>query len=245
MPRVHSSCTLLLMFLVFSTEGALYGHGVSRCQFSSPDGHDAVYLEQYYFNKVMIAQYNSTLGKVTGYTMKGHVVAALLNGNREYVTHEKWKTRVCRGNAHRVYSSLLNPVEPYIRLKSGKATSSKHPDMLTCSVYNFYPKQIRVTWLRDGKEATSDVTSTDELSNGNWLYQIHSYLEYTPTPGEKVTCMVEHASFKKPMLKDWDPEPDLRIIKIAGGTVGVVLVVLSVAWLIYKSHLPAQSSFQS
>lgn len=45
--------------------------------------------------------------------------------------------------------------------------------------------------------------STDELSNGNWLYQMYSYLEYTPIPGEKITCMVEHASLKKPKLYNW------------------------------------------
>uniref|UniRef100_A0A3P9PX11 Ig-like domain-containing protein n=1 Tax=Poecilia reticulata TaxID=8081 RepID=A0A3P9PX11_POERE len=75
--------------------------------------------------------------------------------------------------------------------------------MLVCSAYDFYPKQIRVTWLRDGKEVTSDVTSTDELPNGNWLYQIHSYLEFTPKPGEKITFMVEHESLKEPKLYDW------------------------------------------
>ena len=52
--------------------------------------------------------------------------------------------------------------------------------MLVCGVYNFYPKQIRVRWLRDGQEVTSDVTSTDELADGDWYYQIHSHLEYIP-----------------------------------------------------------------
>ncbi|XP_026228584.1 class II histocompatibility antigen, B-L beta chain-like isoform X2 [Anabas testudineus] len=183
----------------------------------------------------MLMQYNSTLGKVTGYTKIGEKGAAILNKYQEFMTHEEWKTRLCRKNSQLAFNGLLNPVEPDIRLKSGKAASSKHPDMLICSAYDFYPKQIRVTWLRDGKETTSDVTSTDELSNGNWLYQIHSYLEYTPTPGEKVTCMVEHASFKKPMLYDWDPVPDPGTInKNAVGTAGLVLgVFLLVAGLIY------------
>lgn len=94
-------------------------------------------------------------------------------------------------------------VEPSVRLRSVEAAGSKHPGMLVCSAYDFYPKQIRVTWLRDGKEVTSDVTSTEELPNGNWLYQIHSHLEFTPTPGEKITCMVEHASLMQPKLYDW------------------------------------------
>lgn len=100
-------------------------------------------------------------------------------------------------------SDLYLPAEPNVKMRSVEAASSRHSAMLVCSAYDFYPKQIRLTWLRDGKEVTSDVTSTEELSNGNWLFQIHSYLEYTPIHGEKITCMVEHASLMEPKLYGW------------------------------------------
>ncbi|ROI26660.1 H-2 class II histocompatibility antigen, A-S beta chain [Anabarilius grahami] len=45
--------------------------------------------------------------------------------------------------------------------------------------------------------------STEELDDGDWYYQIHSYLEYTPKSEEKISCMVEHGSFNKPMITDW------------------------------------------
>uniref|UniRef100_A0AAY5EW74 Ig-like domain-containing protein n=1 Tax=Electrophorus electricus TaxID=8005 RepID=A0AAY5EW74_ELEEL len=70
---------------------------------------------------------------------------------------------------------------------------------MTCA-YNFYPKKIKVSWLRDGEPVTSDVTATEELADGDWYYQIHSHLEYTPKSGEKISCVVEHASFQKPMV---------------------------------------------
>lgn len=95
------------------------------------------------------------------------------------------------------------PVEPTVRLRWAEAAEGKHPGMLICSAYNFYPKHIKLTWLRDGKEAKAEVTSTEELPNGNWLYQIHSYLEITPKLGESISCMVEHSSLTKPKFYDW------------------------------------------
>uniref|UniRef100_A0A4W6CHG3 Ig-like domain-containing protein n=1 Tax=Lates calcarifer TaxID=8187 RepID=A0A4W6CHG3_LATCA len=218
MPHAHSFFTLLLLFLVFSTDGALYGHGLCRCQFSSYDGHDAVYVEQYYFNKMLGLQYNSTLGKIIGYTKKTKEIADFLNRDARFLNHEIWKTQLCKRNAPLFNFLLKVPVS----------------SMLICSVYNFYPKQIRVTWLRDGKIVTADVTSTDELPNGNWLYQIHSYLEYTPRHGEKITCMVEHASLMRPKLYDWEPVSDPGMNKIMVGAAGLLLgLVFSVAGLIY------------
>lgn len=101
-------------------------------------------------------------------------------------------------------------VEPYVWLRSVKSEYSQHSHMLICSAFDFYPKQIKLTWLRDGKEDTSDVTCTDELPNGNWLYQLHTYLEFTPKPGEQISCMVEHASLREPKLYNWGENVCIR-----------------------------------
>ena len=39
-----------------------------HCQFSARNGSDALFLEKFYFNKMLIAQYSSATGKYTGYT---------------------------------------------------------------------------------------------------------------------------------------------------------------------------------
>ncbi|XP_030014739.1 HLA class II histocompatibility antigen, DQ beta 2 chain-like [Sphaeramia orbicularis] len=231
--------TFLLLPLLFSRANALYGALFIRCQFTSPGDYDSVCLEQYYFSQMLIGQYNSTLGKVINYREETQKIVDDLNNNPGFLSHQAWIAGVCRIKSKVVHNSLQKPVEPYIRLTSVKDPESEHPAMLRCSVYNFYPKQIRVTWLRNEKEVTSDVTSTEELSNGNWLYQIHSYLEYTPTFGEKITCMVEHASFMEPKCYDWDPMTESEKNKIAVGTAGLLLgLMFSVVGLIYYKKSP-------
>uniref|UniRef100_A0A669CG12 Ig-like domain-containing protein n=1 Tax=Oreochromis niloticus TaxID=8128 RepID=A0A669CG12_ORENI len=174
---------------------------------------DVVYLAQIYFNKVLMGQYNSTLGKYVGYTEK-------LKEHTRLITE--------------TVLLLPNQFEPTVKLRLVESPDSEHPGMLMCSAYNFYPKHIKLTWLRDGKEVTTDVTSTEELPNGNWLYQIHSHLEIIPKPGENISCMVEHASLMEPKFYDWEPSPDSGRDKIAVGAAGLLLgLVFSVAGLIY------------
>ncbi|XP_038134351.1 H-2 class II histocompatibility antigen, E-S beta chain-like isoform X1 [Cyprinodon tularosa] len=213
----------LTLFLAFSPGGCFYFYIMDRCQFSSDDGHDAVFLEQFYFNKMLEGQYISTVGEAIGYTKETQVYANILNNNSEFINHQIWKTNLCKRNSQLAYKELLTPVEPYVWLRSVKSEYSQHSHMLICSAFDFYPKQIKLTWLRDGKEDTSDVTCTDELPNGNWLYQLHTYLEFTPKPGEQISCMVEHASLREPKLYNWDPEPDLGWKKIVVGSVGLLL----------------------
>lgn len=77
---------------------------MARCQFNSPDGHDVVFLEQYYFNKILLVQYNSTLGKVVGYTKRAKEVADDLNRDTRFIKHEIWKTELCKRNSHLFYN---------------------------------------------------------------------------------------------------------------------------------------------
>ena len=94
-------------------------------------------------------------------------------------------------------------MKPKVKLSSATRAGGDHPAVLMCSAYEFYPPHIKVSWLTDGKLMTSEMTSTMEMADGDWYYQIHSELEYTPKSGEKISCVVEHASFNKPMIYDW------------------------------------------
>ncbi|XP_029932283.1 H-2 class II histocompatibility antigen, E-S beta chain-like isoform X2 [Myripristis murdjan] len=227
-----------LLFLSLNAADGFMHSMVDRCEFNSTELQDMEFIKSYYFNKMELIRFSSSVGKFVGYTEFGVVNAERWNNDTAYLAAMRAeKERYCKYNAelftHAVLSKKVKPSLVTLRLVT--PPGGKNTRMLMCSVYSFYPKLISVKWLRDGKVTTSDVTTTDELANGDWYYQIHSQLEFTPRSGEKISCMVEHISLSDPLIKDWDPSlPDSEKNKLAIEASGPDLaLILSLAEFIY------------
>nr|AYN72203.1 MHC class II antigen beta chain [Oreochromis niloticus] len=228
---------LTLLFISLSTADAFLSYGVDRCQFNSTEPKDIELIHSEYYNKLEIYRFSSSVGKFVGYTEYGVKQAKCFNDQPGVVA--RWTTekeRYCQHNIGIWNSNFLSKsVQPTVRLYSTTPLSGHHPAMLVCRVYDFYPSEIKVSWLRDEKEVSSDVTSTEEMADGDWYYQTHSHLEYTPRSGEKISCVVEHASLEKPLITDWDSSmPESERNKLAIGASGLILgLILSLAGFIY------------
>nr|AAI29506.1 Zgc:158870 protein [Danio rerio] len=232
--------SLHLMLMLSTFTGAANGYYNSRwnkCIHSSHDFSDMVFIDNYIFNKDVVVQFNSTVGHYVGYTELGVHNAELWNNNSNLLQQERANLeRYCKHNAEIRQTAFADKkVPPNVKLSSVTQADGRHPAVLMCSAFRFYPHQIKVTWMRDDKPVKADVTSTEEMPNGDWYYQIHSHLEYTPKSGEKISCMADHSGLTQPIIVDWDPslsEPERN--KIAIGASGLVLgIIIAAAGPIY------------
>ncbi|XP_061675631.1 class II histocompatibility antigen, B-L beta chain-like [Syngnathoides biaculeatus] len=223
----------LSFFLWLVHADAQHAYGLLQCQGRSSDGHDATLLMTLYYDKMLYLQYNSTLGKVIGSTKTGENIAKLLN-NDFYLNRTKHLLEKCRTWMTQTYDIFDKKVEPKVRLRLAEGT---RPATLVCSVYDFYPKEILVTWQRNGKKVTSKVTSTESLPVGNWLYQRHSHLQHTPSAGDRVSCVVEHGSLQEPRIYHWEPSAESEKLKMILGSTGLAVGLLSfLVGLIYSTR---------
>ncbi|XP_047242406.1 HLA class II histocompatibility antigen, DR beta 5 chain-like [Girardinichthys multiradiatus] len=222
------------VLVLFCSSDGFESYSVTRCEFTSTELKDIEYIRSNYYDKLEIYRFSSSLGKFVGYTDYGIKQADYFNSQTSYIEGLKaQKDTYCLNNIGNDYQAALSKsVEPYVRIHSEAPSSG---GMLVCGVYSFYPKTIKVSWLRNGLEITSGVTSTEELPDGDWYYQVHSQLEYTPRSGEKISCRVEHASLKEPLITDWSPSmPESEKNKLAIGASGLILgLILSLAGFIY------------
>ncbi|XP_043103935.1 rano class II histocompatibility antigen, A beta chain-like [Puntigrus tetrazona] len=245
-------CVIYLALLspaLFETVLGHYGFGLALCRvLGSLKSIEIIYSVHY--DKTELLRFNSTENKVVAYTEYAMKWADDLNKKPEWLHMEAEKNiRDCKRFGQLFLPMIEETVKPEVVIRSVRQASGQSPAMLICSAYDFYPKPIKLTWMRDDKEVTADVTSTEELADGDWYYQIHSHLEYFPKPGEKISCVVEHASSNRPMIYHWDPslsESDRN--KFITGAAGLVLgVIMAAGGLIYykikhKARFPSAGS---
>ncbi|KAI2653183.1 HLA class II histocompatibility antigen, DP beta 1 chain [Labeo rohita] len=201
-----------------------------------------VYKVKLVFNQKLMCSYDSRVGKYVGYDEYG-----IINAN--HYNNQSWKMKerkeevetLCKANARLYIKSETRKVAPVVIVRSNGKARYGQLTTLECHAYDFYPQAINVTWLLDGSEVTGDVVSTEFMDNGDWSYQMHSYLELVLHRGVTVSCRVEHSGLEEPLVVQWDSSfLDTRITKIVVGCsffiIGLVVALSALYWYFKKQH---------
>uniref|UniRef100_A0A674IZ74 Ig-like domain-containing protein n=1 Tax=Terrapene triunguis TaxID=2587831 RepID=A0A674IZ74_9SAUR len=107
---------------------------------------------------------------------------------------------------------------------SGAYDRASHDGLTTlfCKVSGFYPRDITVTWLRNGESRQQETYSEGILPSGDGTYQTWVTMEIDPKIKAHYSCHVEHESLLEPLSITWGKEFLLHSPGQGGITAGIL-----------------------
>ncbi|XP_041429511.1 major histocompatibility complex class I-related gene protein-like isoform X2 [Xenopus laevis] len=93
-------------------------------------------------------------------------------------------------------------VPPKVKVSSSESESGTK---LHCWVYGFYPRDVEVKWIKNGRDEIYSEESAEILPNPDGTYQIRVSVEVTPEEGATYSCHVDHSSLEKTMVVPFEP----------------------------------------
>ncbi|XP_043401629.1 class I histocompatibility antigen, F10 alpha chain isoform X2 [Chelonia mydas] len=138
--------------------------------------------------------------------------------------------------------TLQRKVHPTVRVSD----RSSHDGLttLSCKVSGFYPRDITVTWLRNGESRQQETYSEGILPSGDGTYQTWVTMEIDPKIKAHYSCHVEHESLLEPLSVSWEPNNNLIPI-VAGVITAVVLIGVIIGVVVWKKKHPANDQGSS
>ncbi|XP_074809833.1 class I histocompatibility antigen, F10 alpha chain-like isoform X3 [Natator depressus] len=148
--------------------------------------------------------------------------------------HQKW----FRASLNTL-SQLYNQSEVHPTARVSDRSSHDGLTTLSCKVSGFYPRDITVTWLKNGESRQQETYSEGILPSGDGTYQTWVTMEIDPKVKAHYSCQVEHESLVEPLSVSWEPNNNL-IPVVAGVITAVVLIGVIIGIVIWKKKRPGK-----
>uniref|UniRef100_A0A8C0ISV7 Ig-like domain-containing protein n=1 Tax=Chelonoidis abingdonii TaxID=106734 RepID=A0A8C0ISV7_CHEAB len=133
--------------------------------------------------------------------------------------------------------TLQRKVRPTARVSD--RSSHDRLTTLSCKVSGFYPRDITVTWLKNGESRQQETYSEGILPSGDGTYQTWVTMEIDPKIKAHYSCQVEHESLLEPLSVPWEPSNSLIPI-VAGVITAVLLIGVIIGVVIWKKKHPGK-----
>ncbi|KAM6436415.1 H-2 class II histocompatibility antigen, E-S beta chain-like [Liasis olivaceus] len=191
------------------------------------------FLERFFYDWQEIVRFDSNLGKFVAVTPLGQPDADYWNSRQDYLQDERAAVdSFCRHNYEALQSAPVvgRRAKPTVTVSPTKKDPGSPNTILLCTATGFYPLEIDVQWLKNGRPEKEGVAFGEELQNGDWTYQLQVLLETQPQRGDIYACKVGHASLEAPVTVQWEPHSSKAAkSKLWTGAVGAVLGVVFLA----------------
>ncbi|XP_064204452.1 class I histocompatibility antigen, F10 alpha chain-like isoform X3 [Anguilla rostrata] len=170
----------------------------------------------------------------------------ILPAQQQFISAVKWnpvelenckyyQTHICIESLKKYVSyrsTLERTVAPEVSLLQKDSSSP----VVTCHLTGFYPRDIMVTWQRNGEDLDVDVELGGTVPNEDGTFQTRSHLRVKPEDwkSQNYTCTVQHKSLKQDIILPVREEnikrnTDIKSDPLMGVIIGCVLAVLILA----------------
>uniref|UniRef100_A0A8D2L937 Ig-like domain-containing protein n=1 Tax=Varanus komodoensis TaxID=61221 RepID=A0A8D2L937_VARKO len=216
---------------IFTSPRRFLVQSKGECRFSNTTGQEQVrFLQWYIYDRMEFLLFDSAVGRFMAVMLLGEPIAT--DWNKKVLQDRRAGVDRCRYNFHAAVAGRMvgRRVQPEVTISPTKDDPLSPRSLLLCTTASFYPGEIEVRWLKNGRRATEGVFYGEELHNGDWTYQTQVMLEDTPQRGDVYACQVEHASLQTPITVQWEPRTSTSArIKLWTGVVGALLGMVFVA----------------
>ncbi|KAM3848365.1 rano class II histocompatibility antigen, A beta chain-like [Vipera latastei] len=220
----------------------------SECRFLN--GMQQVrFLEWHFYDRQEFVRFDSARGEYKAITAFGKRDAEAFNRDKRILQYQKASVdRFCRNNYEVSQSNSVigRRAKPTVSISSTKLDPASPHTILLCTARGFYPVEIEVRWLKNGRPEEEGVAFGEELQNGDWTYQLQVMLETQPQRGDVYTCQVGHASLEAPITVQWEPRSSNSARSklwtgIMGALIGVIFFATGLSlYLKSKKAIPIQ-----
>ncbi|KAE8588406.1 hypothetical protein XENTR_v10022517 [Xenopus tropicalis] len=110
-------------------------------------------------------------------------------------------------------STDLEKKVPRVKISSSESNGRIK---LHCRVYGFYPRDVEVKWIKNGRDEIHSEEAAQILPNPDGTYQIRVSVGVTPDKNSNYSCLVDHSSLETPMIVHFDSHGSHEPVSIDG-----------------------------